>query len=321
MNHPPGWFFFMTFCDIKIGHSTSYEYHTGCTVFLCPEGTVGGVDIRGPAPGSRETVLLNVDKPIKYVNAVVLSGGSAFGLAVADGVMRFLAEREIGHYTPIRPIPIVPAAIVYDLFFSRGQFTPNAEMGYEACASASTFDGAQGNVGAGAGVTVGKWAGFESSMKGGFGVASVNLNDLEIGAAAVVNCVGDVVNEDGSVLAGAQDDDGVWMVHGDPYRRFPDRPPANLGTNTTLVVVATNAPLDKVATNRLAQRAHDGMAMAIRPVHTTHDGDTAFALATATIEPVPFDVVANIAVEVVAEAIRNGVRYATTVGGVRGLAG
>lgn len=310
----------MTFCDISIGHATSHEYHTGCTVFLCPEGTIGGIDIRGPAPGSRETALLAVDKPIKYVNAVMLSGGSAFGLAAADGVMRFLAERGIGHYTPIRPIPIVPAAIVYDLFFSRGNFTPNAEMGYAACENASANDVAQGNVGVGAGVTVGKWAGFETSMKGGFGMASVEVAELEVCAAAVVNSVGDVVNDDGSVLAGARSKDGMWISQSDRYRRFPERPPANLGTNTTLVVVATNASLDKIAANRLAQRAHDALAVAIRPAHTTHDGDTTFALATAKIGHVPFDVVANIAVDVVAEAIRNGVRHAVTVDNVRGLA-
>ncbi|MEW5988074.1 MAG: P1 family peptidase [Chloroflexota bacterium] len=306
---------------LKIGHATDTEHHTGCTVFLCPAGTVGGVDIRGPAPGSRDTALLAPDKSVTTVNAVLLTGGSAFGLAAADGVMRFLAERGIGHPTPIRPIPIVPTAVVYDLFLGRGQRLPDAEMGYAACLAASEQPPAQGNVGAGAGVTVGKWGGFQTMMKGGFGWASLTVEDLVVSAAAVVNAVGDVLTADGAVLAGARAADGQWLAERDPLRRFPERPPTLLGTNTTLVVVMTNARFSsKVEANRLAQRAHDGLAIAVRPAHTTHDGDTAFALAAGPVEA-PFDLVANAAVEVTAEAIRNSVRHAATVAGVPGLAG
>lgn len=304
---------------LKIGHATDEEYHTGCTVFLCPDATVGSVDIRGPAPGSRESALLALDKPIDKVNAVVLTGGSAFGLATADGVMRYLAERGIGHITPIRPIPIVPAAVVYDLFLGRGERLPDAEMGYAACLAAYEGNNVQGNVGAGTGVTVGKWGGPQRMMKGGFGLAGIEIGELVIGAAAVVNAIGDVVNVDGTVLAGAYQPDGSWLVETDPLRRFPERPPATLGLNTTLVVVATNARLTKAEANRLVQRAHDGLAIAIRPVHTTHDGDTAFALATGKVEA-PFDVLANAAVDIVSEAIRNAVRHAASIKGVRGLA-
>lgn len=311
----------MAFCDIKIGHATDERHHTGCTVFLCSEGTVGSVDVRGPAPGSRESALLAPEKPVTFVNAVMLSGGSAFGLASADGAMRYLYERGIGHQTPIRPVPIVPAAIVYDLFFSKGESFPTADMGYEACMNAAASNVEQGNVGAGAGVTVGKWAGLAGAMKGGFGLATITEGDLEVCAAAVANCIGDVLNKDGSVLAGARNEDGGWMVQHDPYRRFPQRPPANWGTNTTLIVVATNASMNKIGANRLAQRAHDGLAIAVRPTHTTHDGDTAFALATGMLDDVPFDAVANIAVEVVAEAIRNAVRHAESAQGIVGLAG
>lgn len=303
---------------LKVGHATRPEFHTGCTVFLCPPGTVGGVDVRGPAPGSRETVLLAPDKSVTTINAILLTGGSAFGLSAADGVMRYLAEQGIGHPTPIRPIPIVAAAVVYDLFLGGGQGLPDAELGYQACLQAGTGIIEQGNVGAGAGVTVGKWGGFDGFMKGGFGLSALQIDDLVVGAAAVVNSVGDVVNEDGSVLAGSRKADGGWRVEDDPLRRFPERPPANLGTNTTLVVVATNARLDKVEANRLAQRAHDGLAIAVRPVHTTHDGDTSFALSTGQID-VPFDVVANAAVLMVAEAIRSGVKNAATVAGIPGL--
>ena len=303
---------------LKIGHATDEAHHTGCTVFLCPDGTTGSVDVRGPAPGSREAALMQIDKPIQFVNGVVLTGGSAFGLRTADGVMQYCAEHDIGHFTPIRPIPIIPAAVVYDLFMSEGNL-PTSEMGYAACENAMDTAVSQGNVGAGAGVTVGKWCGFQQMMKSGFGLETVEIDDLVVGAAAVVNAVGDVVNKDGTVLAGARKEGGGWAVEDNPYRQFPEQPPAQL-TNTTLVVLFTNAKMSKVEANRLAQRVHDGMAIAIRPVHTTHDGDTAFALATNQVEA-SFDLVANVAVEVVAEAIRNGVRHANSVTFVPGLAG
>lgn len=307
---------------VRVGHATHATHCTGCTVFLCPPDTVGSADIRGPAPGSRETALLELDKPIEKINAIVLTGGSAFGLATADGVMRYLAEKGIGHWTPIRPIPIVPAAVVYDLFMTNGEALPDAALGYAACLAAEQIDViAQGNVGAGAGVTVGKWGGFGNStpMKGGFGVACEAIGDVVVCAAAVVNAVGDVVNADGTVLAGARTADGSWMVAQDPLRCLSQQALLPLGTNTTLVVVMTNGRLSKTQANRLAQRAHDGLAIAIRPAHTTHDGDIAFALATAQVDA-SFDLVANAAVEVVAEAIRNGVRYAGSVGEIVGLA-
>lgn len=319
----------MSFCGIKIGHATDSEMHTGCTVFLCPDNTVASVDVRGPAPGSRESALLAVDKPNRPVNAVVLSGGSAFGLATADGVVAYLAERDVGWATPIRPVPIVPAAIVYDLFINGGKAPPDADMGYAACAAASEEDPAQGCVGAGAGVTVGKWAGPQHMMKGGFGIASDVVEGVSVCAAAVVNSVGDVVNQDGTVLAGARGDDGTWLASADPYRRYPPQEPPILGTNSTLVVVAADVRLSRVGCNRLAQRAHNGIALAIRPAHTTHDGDTVFALGTGQTGPLlggsagvdarPFDIVCNVAEAMVAEAIRNAVRYATTVGEIRGL--
>ncbi len=291
--------------------------NTGCTVFLCPEGTVASVDVRGPAPGSREAALLQPTKPTADINAVMLTGGSAFGMATADGAMRWLAERDIGHTTPIRKVPLVPTAVVYDLFFNMGQTLPDAEMGYAACEAAIENSGMQGNVGAGAGVTVGKWGGFPGFMKGGFGMASHQVGEVVVFAAAVVNAVGDVVADDGSVLAGSINEDGSFRVAQNPFRLFGGSSPTNI-TNTTLVVVATNAALTKVQCHRLAQRAHDGMAMAIRPIHTTHDGDTAYGISTGNID-VPFDWVANIGAEMVAQAIRNGVTHAETVHGVMGL--
>jgi L-aminopeptidase/D-esterase-like protein len=293
---------------LKIGHATHPEALTGCTVILCPPQVVASVDVRGPAPGSRELALLGVDKPIDYLHAVVLTGGSAFGLATADGVMRYLVEKEIGHRTFVRRVPLVAAAVLYDLFLSQGA-TPDAQVGYDACQNASATNIAQGSVGAGTGATVGKWNGFETMMKGGFGLASLQEGELVVGAAAAVNAIGDVLDTDGSILAGARQPDGRWCADRDPLRRFPDFSKVNALTNTTLVVVYTNAKLNKVLAYRLAQRAHDGMAIAIRPVHTSHDGDTAFALSTGSVEA-HFDLVANAAVAMVTEAIRNAVRHA-----------
>ena len=303
---------------LKIGHAHDLDAHTGCTVFLCPEGSVVSSDVRGMAPGSRESALLRPEKPTSDINAVLLTGGSAFGLAAADGVMQWLADHDIGHWTPVRKIPLVPAAVVYDLFFSMGKVTPNAAMGRAACEAAIENNPAQGNVGAGAGVTVGKWGGFPGFMKAGIGLASTTERGASVFAAAVVNAVGDVVAEDGSMLAGAVTDDGRWRVTENRFRLSKPRPVADI-SNTTLVVVATDVELTKIECNRLAQRAHDGMAMAIRPIHTTHDGDTAFGISTGNVEA-PFDWVANIGAELVAEAIRNAVKSAETVENIRGLA-
>lgn len=303
----------------KIGHATDDEFHTGCTVILCPPQTVGSADVRGPAPGTREVGLLAPEKPVHYVNGLLLTGGSAFGLAAADGVMRYLAEQNIGHYTPIRPIPIVPAAVVFDLGFSRGQRWPDAEMGYAACQAASYGPIEQGNVGAGTGVTIGKWGGFAHMMKGGFGLAGVTAADCVVAAAVVTNPVGDVINKDGTVLAGARGENGRWLVEEHPLRFVPIEQMSFAGVNTTLVAVLTNARLNAPEVHRLAQRAHDGMAQAVDPLHTTHDGDTAFALAAGAVEA-PFDLVANMAVAAVAQAIRSAVRHAASLHGVPGLA-
>jgi L-aminopeptidase/D-esterase-like protein len=311
------------FAGIRIGHATHAQHYTGCTVFLCPDGTLGSVEARGPAPGSRELALLAPDKPDeKEVDAVVLTGGSAFGLATADGVMRYLAERGVGHPTPVRPVPIVPAAVVFDLGLNAGTFTPDAASGYAACVAAESFDGeiAQGNVGAGTGVLVGKWAGFPHMMKGGFGIASMRHDEVVVAAAAVVNAVGDVVNEDGSVLAGARDQNRGWFATQNPLRFVDWRAVPFAGMNTTLVIVATNVLLSRNELARLTHQAHNGIAIAVRPSHTRHDGDVAFALSTERVAA-PVDLVSALTVAVTGEAIRNGVRHAETVNGIHGLAG
>ncbi len=311
------------FAGVRIGHATHPEFHTGCTAFLCPQGTYGSVDARGPAPGSREFALLAPDKPEdKEINAIVLTGGSAFGLATADGVMRYLSERGIGHPTPIRPVPIVPAAVVFDLGLNNEPFMPNAASGYAACLAAEQFTGeiAQGNVGAGAGVLVGKWAGFPHMMKGGFGVASLRVGEVVVAAAAVVNAVGDVVDEDGSVLAGARDPAGGWLAAGNPLRYVEWASPPPAGTNTTLVIAATNARLSRSELSRLTHQAHNGIAITVRPSHTRHDGDVAFALTTSQVAG-DLTLVNNMVVAAVGGAIRNGVAHAAPIMGIPGLAG
>lgn len=307
-----------TDAGISIGHATDEENKTGCTVFLCPEGTIGGIDVRGPAPGSRETEILSPYKPVNTINAVLFTGGAAFGLAAADGVVRYLAERDIGHQTFVRPVPIVAASVVNDMVMGGGKNPPDPDLGYAACLAAEQNEAKQGNIGAGRGTTVGKWQGFETMMKGGFGIAQNRVEDLFVLAAAVTNSIGDIIDCDGTVLAGARSADGVWLANRDPFRRFPPFPPARRGDNTTLIMVTTNAIMNKVEANRLAQRAQDGLAIAVHPAHTSFDGDSSYALATCEIEA-QYDLVANITAVTVAEAIRNSVRFASSTDNVPGL--
>lgn len=270
---------------IRVGHATDLEHVTGCTILLVPpSGARCVVDIRGGAPGTRETALL-AEGIERRVNAVLLGGGSAFGLAAADGVMTWLAERAIGFPTVTGPVPIVPAAILYDL--AMGTPTPpDAPMGYAACENATDHPIMSGSVGAGTGATVGKLFGREAAMQGGVGSAArrvtVQRRAFTVGALVVVNAVGDIwETATNRVIAGAHDAEG-WLA----LRR--DAPAhsirASLGTNTTLGVVATDAPLPRKLLTRLAVSAHDGLARAIRPAHTIADGDIIFALTTAKEE-------------------------------------
>ncbi|NUN69307.1 MAG: P1 family peptidase [Bacteroidetes bacterium] len=300
----------------QVGHYTDAVNITGCTVILCPPGTVGSCDVRGSSPGSRELALLAPDKQMQEVHAVLLSGGSAYGLGAANGVMKFLAERGIGYQTPWVTVPIVPSAIIFDLNIGSASVFPTPENAYDACLHAGR-QVEQGSVGAGTGAVVGKWSGFDTAMKGGVGTASSRLGSLIVGALAVVNAVGDVIDEDGTTLAGAMKEGGFFDARGRLEHFVNDRL-LTRNTNTTLVVVASNAKLSKVDTNRVAQRVHDGMARAIHPCHTTFDGDVAFALSSGEVLH-PVDVVAEHAAAAAAEAIRNAVRHATELGGKRGL--
>ena len=316
---------------IEVGHAQDDEALTGCTVILCRKGTVGGVDVRGGAPGTRETDLLNPINLVEKVHAIVLAGGSAFGLDAASGVMRYLEEKKIGFKTGIARVPIVPAAILYDLSTGRADVRPDSAMGYRAAASASSEAPAEGNVGAGTGASVGKMFGATLAMKSGVGTTSMDIGSgLIIGALVAVNAWGDVINPaTGEILAGlrsgkvgplrvgrkGQFANTLTMMKGAVGRGI-------LGlakrTNTVIGVIATNAKLSKAQATKVAQMAQDGVARAIRPAHTMLDGDVIFALSTGAVKA-DVSTVGAFAAEAMVEAILRAVRMAGSAGGLPGL--
>ena len=288
---------------IKVGHVTDATARTGCTVILCPAGATAGVDVRGAAPGTRETEALRPGRLVQKAHAVLLTGGSAFGLDAAGGVVEYLEEQNVGFPAgPVR-VPIVPAAVIFDLGVGDAKVRPDREMGYQACLNATDAPVAMGAIGAGTGATVGKASGVTPSP-GGVGSACKYLDSgLIVAAIVVVNALGNVVNpETGEIVAGGKED-GRFV---DITERLLD---ANLvqGTNTTISVVATNAMLSVAEVNRVAEMAHDGMARAIRPSHTMFDGDTLFTLATGAHTGSSVNAIGILAAEVVAAAIVNAV--------------
>ncbi len=318
---------------ICVGHAQDMEALTGCTVILCEEGAVGGVDVRGGSPGTRETDLLRPLHRVEHVHAVMLSGGSAFGLAAASGTMTYLEERGIGFDMRVAHVPIVPAAIFFDLGIGDASVRPDAAMGYQACLNASRERPAEGNVGAGTGAVVGQILGPGQAMKSGIGTASIEVGaGVVVGAIFVVNSLGDVVDpETGTILAGARSAD-LGPIHIGAPGYFADalqvmktpigRAAMAIATrqNTVIGVVATNARLDKVQVNKVAQMAHDGMARTLRPAHTMLDGDTIFALATGR-RKADVSIVGAFAAEATAQAIVRAVQTARSAGGLPGLAG
>ena len=305
---------------LRVGHFTDSRRPTGCTVVLAEAGAVCGVDVRGGAPGTRETELLDPVNTVQQVHAVLLSGGSAFGLEAATGVVRYLEEKGVGLPVGVGKVPIVPAAILFDLKVGDWTIRPDAKAGYEAARAASAGPVPEGSVGAGAGATVGKMYGMGAAMKGGVGTASLRLPSGAIVAALVaVNANGDVVDpQTGRVLAGARSADGKGLrgaVDALLAGATPGQP--LVGQNTSIGVVATNVALTKAEATKVAQMAHDGLARAIRPVHTPWDGDTLFALSTGTLKiDQPSLVVGVLAAEAVARAV---VRAVTTATGLPGL--
>ncbi|RZL68744.1 MAG: peptidase S58 family protein [Variovorax sp.] len=304
---------------IEVGHFSDPRRPTGCTVVLVRDGAVGGVDVRGAAPGTRETDLLAPGNLVDRVHGIMLAGGSAWGLAAADGAMRWLEERGVGLDVRFGTLPIVPAAVLFDLPMGDARIRPDAAAGYAACEAASTEPPAEGNVGAGSGALVGKLFGVDRAMKGGIGTASVTVGGVTVGALIACNALGDVTDPDtAQVVAGARTADGRALLDTRRALLRGDLPkPLLAGTNTTIGVVATDAVLTKVQANRLAMVAHDGLARSINPVHTMSDGDTLFALATGRV-PLTGDapgmtVLSAMAAEVVARATLRAVRAARAV--------
>jgi L-aminopeptidase/D-esterase-like protein len=309
---------------LELGHHTLSERPTGCTVVLARSGAVGGVDIRGSSPGTRETALLDPVNTVDVIHGVVLSGGSAFGLDAASGVMQYLDERDVGYRVGRRTVPIVVGAILFDLGLEGDErVRPSAACGYAAASAASTATPAEGSVGAGAGATVGKLGG--SPMRGGFGTASIRLESgLVVAAAVAVNAVGDVIDPaTGAIVAGARTADGSTFLDVRQLLRGGGSggPSVPGGGNTTIGVVATNARLTKAEATKVAQMAQDGLARAIYPAHTTRDGDTVFSLATGLwTEPGDVTVIGALAADVMVDAILRAVRSATGLPGIPAVA-
>lgn len=313
---------------ILVGHAEDAEALTGCTVVIYPDGAVGGVDQRGGAPGTRETDLLRPMHLVEKVNAILLTGGSAFGLDAASGVMKYLEEKKIGFNTGVARVPIVPAAVIFDLGLGNSNVRPTLEMGYEACLNASDKSPKQGNHGAGCGASVGKILGMGQAMKSGLGTACVELgSNVKVGTMMVVNAFGDVYEKDSQkIIAGAK------TLHKGPLKigtgqtfantmetmkSFMGKTVLNIASkqNTVIGVVVTNALLSKEEANKVAQMAQDGLARTIRPTHTMYDGDTIFVMATGK-QKADVNLIGAFAAEVVADAIVNAVLFAEPAGGL-----
>jgi len=305
---------------LLVGNFTLTSRPTGCTVITSKTAFTAGVDVRGGAPGTRETDLLRAENLVQQVNAIVLSGGSAFGLDTATGAMKYLEEKGIGFDVQVVKVPIVCAAILFDLRLGDPRIRPDASAGFEAARAAGPEPVPEGNTGAGAGATVGKMLGMEWAMKGGLGSWAVARPDgLIVGALAAVNCVGDVVDPStGRILAGARTRDGKGFA-GISSRLQAGGPPGSLSRqNTVLGVVGTNADLNKAQCSKVAQMAQDALARCIRPAHTPWDGDTVFAVATGRWKPetgsADAGLVGALAADALSSAILRGVREAQSWG-------
>lgn len=306
---------------IEVGHWTDLDAATGCTVIVCRHGAVGGLDVRGSAPGTRETDFLRPVNLMEKAHAIVLSGGSAYGLDAASGVMRWLEEQGIGFNVGVAVVPLVASAVLFDLTIGRSDVRPGPEAGYADCQAAIDGPVAEGCIGAGTGATVGKLLGPQFATKSGLGSAARRIaGDITVGALVAVNAFGDVVDPaTGKLIAGTRDPKGQGFIntmkwlHGELGQTMLGFP-----SNTTLAVVATDAVLSKEGTNKMAQMAHDGLAQAIRPIHTMVDGDTVFALATGqqTKAPVNVSVVGAVAAAVLAEAVVRAVNQATLLAAI-----
>ncbi len=301
---------------LTVGHFTDARRPTGCTVIITPDGSVAGVDVRGAAPGTRETDLLHPSNLVDRVHAILLAGGSAWGLDAASGVMHWLEENQIGLPVGFGLVPIVPAAVLFDLPVGDARIRPDARAGYAACVAASRAPPLEGNFGAGAGALVGKIFGLKRAMKGGIGSAAITVDGITVGAIIACNALGDVINPaSGQLLAGARTADGANMVDSRTALIAGESPKSVMaGTNTTIGVVATDAVLTKAQAHRLALAAHDGLARSINPIHTMSDGDTLFALGTGKAgKSADMILLSTLAAEVTAMAVVRAIMAASSL--------
>ena len=295
---------------IKVGHSQSIDGMTGCTVIICEEGATGGVDVRGSAPGTRETDLFKPEKMVDRIHAVVLSGGSAFGLDASSGVMKYLEEKGVGFDVGVTNIPIVASAVIFDLNIGNYRIRPDFSMGYEAAKLATTKEYRQGNIGCGMGATIGKIMGPNNAMKSGLGSATLEVGDLKVSAMVSVNSFGDVYDyKTNKQIAGVYDYQNNRMLNTYEIMKNTDRFLGFSMENTTIGIIVTNANLDKAQANKISQMAHNGFARSINPIHTMLDGDTIFTMATNEVE-CDINVLGTVAAEVMSQAIVNAIYYA-----------
>lgn len=302
---------------IKVGHCQDFQGATGCSVVLCEAGASGGVAVRGGAPGTRETDLLNPMEMVELIHGVVLSGGSAFGLDAAGGVMEYLEEKNIGFDVGVTKVPIVCQAVLFDLIIGSHKVRPNKNMGYEACKnSEGNKSDSQGNVGAGTGATVGKVLGPSNAMKGGLGTCTFQVGDLQVGAMVAVNALGDIINPlNGEVIAGVLNDDKSSFLNTEEVMLKQYNVNTNrFNGNTTIGIIATNAKLTKAQANKVSSMSHNGFARTIRPAHTMFDGDTIFTMATNKVIA-DINVVGFLATRAMEQAVINAITNAEELHG------
>lgn len=299
---------------IKVGHSQDNEAMTGCTVIICEQGATGGVDVRGSAPGTRETDLFKSDKTVDKVHAVVLSGGSAFGLDAAGGVMDYLEKKNIGFDVGITKVPIVASAVIFDLIIGDYKVRPDFKMGYEASKLASVDENRQGNIGCGTGATVGKILGPKNAMKSGLGSASIKVGDLVVAAIVAVNSFGDIYDHrDNKQIAGVYDYENKKLLSSVEIMKKNNISLKFTGENTTIGLIATNGTINKAQGNKIAQMGHNGFARSINPIHTTNDGDTIFTMGTNKIEA-DVNLIGLLGQEAMSRAVSNAVKSADSYG-------
>lgn len=308
---------FVDISGIKVGHAQSQEGITGCTVVLCEKGATAGVAVRGGAPGTRETDLLNPTEMVQSIHGVILSGGSAFGLDAAGGVMEYLESKNIGFDVGVTKVPIVCGAVIFDLVIGNYKIRPDKNMGYEACInSETTTKDFQGNIGAGIGATVGKILGPQNAMKGGLGSAAFQIGDLQVGAIVAVNALGDIIDpNNNSIIAGALNEGKTEFLNTEEimlqeYNKKINR----FNGNTTIGIIATNAIITKAEANKVASMAHNGFGRTIKPAHTMFDGDTIFTMATNKVQG-DVNVVGFLATRAMEEAIQNAIKSCESLGG------